>query len=182
MSKHPDDGGGRPTLLDRCGDLVAQSCLAVAAAALLGVVAINGANVIARYVFVSPFSWAEELMLFLMILSVFSGAIAITWRSMHIRIDTFIDLAPRLVRQAALAIGALVSIAAILTIVFASARIVSILYQLDQRSDALDLPSWIPQSFLTIGLAVTALMIAVRTLQALARGTKPAGPGAETGL
>jgi TRAP-type transport system small permease protein len=182
MSAPPDHGSGRPPLVDRCGDLVAQSCLAVAAAALLVVVAINGANVLARYVFLSPFSWAEELMLFLMILSVFAGAIAITWRGLHIRIDTFIDLAPLLVRQVSLAIGALVSIAAILTIALASARIVSVLYQIDQRSDALELPSWIPQSFLTISLAVIALMIAVRTLQALARGTKPPGPGPETAL
>jgi C4-dicarboxylate transporter DctQ subunit len=182
MSAPPDQGSSRPPLVDRCGDLVAQACLAVAAAALLAVVAINGANVIARYVFISPFSWAEELMLFLMILSVFAGAIAITWRGMHIRIDTFVDLAPPLVRQAALVIGALVSIAAILTITFARARIVLILHRLDQRSDALELPSWIPQSFLTISLAVIALMIAVRTLQALARGTKPPGPGPETAL
>ena len=182
MSGQPDDHKERLTLVDRCGDLVTQACLTVAAAALIGVVAINGANVLARYVFISPFSWAEEAMLFLMILSVFSGAIAVTWRGIHIRIDTFIDLAPPAVRQVVLATGALVSIAAILTIVFASARLISILHQLDQRSDALELPSWIPQSFLTIGLAVIALMIAVRTLQALIRGTKPEKPGAETGL
>ena len=68
-----------------------QFCLAIAAGALLCIVAINGANVVARYLFGTPFSWAEELMLFLMILSVFSGAIAITWRNLHIRIDTFVD-------------------------------------------------------------------------------------------
>ena len=71
---------------------------------------VNGANVIARYVFGTPFSWAEELMLFLMILSVFAGAIAVTWRNLHIRIDTFVERAAPQIRQAALAVGALVSI------------------------------------------------------------------------
>jgi TRAP-type C4-dicarboxylate transport system permease small subunit len=114
MSGQPDDHKERLTLVDRCGDLVTQACLTVAAAALIGVVAINGANVLARYVFISPFSWAEEAMLFLMILSVFSGAIAVTWRGIHIRIDTFIDLAPPAVRQVVLATGALVSIAVLI--------------------------------------------------------------------
>ena len=181
MDQGTEDSGRRSALVDRLGDALTRGCLAIAAASLLCIVAINGANVLARYLFLSPFSWAEELMLFLMILSVFSGAIAITWRNMHIRIDTFIDLAPPAVRQVALATGAIVSIAAILTIVLASANIVSLLYQIDQRSDALDLPSWIPQSFLTIGLAVIALLMAVRTVLALVRpaASAPTGPGSE---
>lgn len=178
MNGPANDGGARRALVDRCGDLLARACLCVAATALLGIVAVNGANVVARYVFGSPFSWGEELMLFLMILSVFAGAIAVTWRNMHIRIDTFIDLAPRPVRHAAMAIGTLVSIVAILVIVHASANIVSVLYQIDQRSDALELPSWIPQSFLTIGLAVIALLMAVRTILAIVR---PAAVPQESG-
>lgn len=177
MNENPNLGGNRPTLVDRCGEALSRTCLTIAAAALLAIVAINGANVLARYIFISPFSWAEELMLFLMILSVFSGAIAVTWRNTHIRIDTFIDLAQPAVRRTAMAIGAIVSITAILTIVYASANIVSLLHQLDQRSDALDLPSWIPQSFLTIGLAVIALLIAVRTILSLVRATAPAPAG-----
>ena len=176
MSSNPQQGGPQPALIDRCGNFLAQLCLAIAAGALLCIVAINGANVVARYLFGSPFSWAEELMLFLMILSVFAGAIAVTWRNLHIRIDTFVDLASPRIRRAALTIGALVSIAVILTIVYASARIVGVLQKLDQRSDALDLPSWIPQSFLTIGLAVIALLIGVRTVLELVRPKPPAPP------
>ncbi len=175
MSANPRQGGPQPALIDRCGDFLTQLCLAIAAGALICIVAINGANVVARYLFGSPFSWAEELMLFLMILSVFAGAVAVTWRNLHIRIDTFIDLVSPPVRKAALAIGAIVSIAVILTIVYASARIVGILHKLDQRSDALDLPSWIPQSFLTIGLAVIALLIGVRTVLEFTR-SKPSAP------
>jgi C4-dicarboxylate transporter DctQ subunit len=176
MNANPNDDGARPALIDRCGEWLTQFCLAIAAGALICIVAINGANVVARYLFGSPFSWAEELMLFLMILSVFAGAIAVTWRNIHIRIDTFIDLASPRIRQAALAIGALVSIAVILTIVYASGRIVTVLHKLDQRSDALDLPSWIPQSFLTIGLAVIALLIGVRTILTLVRSAPSAPP------
>ena len=68
MSINPQQRGPQPALVDRCGDFLAQFCLAIAAGALICIVAINGANVVARYLFGSPFSWAEELMLFLMIL------------------------------------------------------------------------------------------------------------------
>jgi TRAP-type C4-dicarboxylate transport system permease small subunit len=167
MSETRDLAGGRQSLINRFGDGLSKVCLAVAAIALFAVVAINGANVVARYVFGAPFSWAEELMLFLMILSVFSGAIAVTWRDMHIRIDTFADRAPPQVRRIAQVVGTLVAIAAIVTVTFASARIVMLLQEFDQRSDALNAPSWIPQSFVTIGLGTIALLMAVKLLLAL---------------
>ena len=78
-------------LIDRAGEALTRVCLAIAAISLLSIVAINGANVIGRYFFGRPFSWAEELMLYLMILGVFSGGIAVTWRNMHIRIDTVVE-------------------------------------------------------------------------------------------
>src|SRR5262245_14279147 len=91
MSDNVEPAGRPSGLIDRLGDALTRLCLAIAAASLVCIVAINGANVIGRYFFGRPFSWAEELMLFLMILGVFSGAIAITWRNMHIRIDIVIE-------------------------------------------------------------------------------------------
>ena len=38
-----------------------------------------------------PDPWAEEAMIMFMILGVFTGAIAVTWRNVHIRIDTFVE-------------------------------------------------------------------------------------------
>jgi TRAP-type C4-dicarboxylate transport system permease small subunit len=166
------EGGPRPGLIDRIGEGLTQFVLAVAAASLLCIVAVNGANVVARYVFRSPFPWGEELMLFLMILAVFSAAIAVTWRNMHIRIETFVELASPAVRRIALVMSTVVSIAAILTVVVSSARVVMLLYELDQRSDALDLPSWIPQSFIPIGLGTIALIMAVKLVLVLVQARR----------
>ena len=167
--------GQPPGLVDRLGEGLTQLCLAIAAASLLCIVVVNGANVVARYLFRAPFPWAEELMLFLMILAVFAGAIAVTWRNLHIRIDTFIERAPPAVRRAALVIGTLVSIAAIVTVTTASVRIVGLMYELDQRSDALQAPSWIPQSFVSIGLGMIALLMAIKLVVALLEARR-AGP------
>ena len=154
--------------------MLTQLCLALAGVSLLLIVAINGANVAARYLFRAPFPWAEELMLFMMILAVFSGAIAVTWRNLHIRIDTFIDRAPPAVRLAAIAISTGISIGAIAVVTYASLRIVVLLYELEQRSDALRAPSWIPQSFVPIGLGVIALLMAVKfVLAVLDARTRP---------
>ena len=167
-------GSGVEGVVNRIGNSLAHICLAVAGIALLCIVVINGANVVARYMFGSPFSWAEELMLFLMILSVFAGAIAVTWRNLHIRIDTFVDRMSPPVRRAALAIGSLVSIAVITIVTLHSAHIVSLLRILDQRSDALNAPSWIPQSFVTIGLGTIATIIAVKLAMSLIATRKDA--------
>ena len=48
-----------------------------------------------------------------------------------------------------------------------------LLYGFDQRSDALNAPSWIPQSFVAIGLGTIALMMAVKLVQALIRPPSP---------
>lgn len=150
-------------------DGISQACLVIAALSLLCIVAINGANVVARYFFGRAFSWAEELMLFLMILGVFTGAVAVTWRNLHIRIDTLVERLPPAIGRAAMLVAALASIAILAVVTFASFRLVSLLQSMDQRSDALNAPSWLPQSFLTIGLGMMALMMLARIVVSLRR-------------
>ena len=50
-------------------------------------------------------------MLFLMILGVFSGAVAVTWRNLHIRIDTLVERLPPPIRRATMLVASLASIA-----------------------------------------------------------------------
>jgi len=168
----PSDTGPRGGLIDRVGEGLTQFVLGIAGASLLGIVVVNGANVVARYLVRSPFPWAEELMLFMMILAVFAAAIAVTWRNLHIRIDTFVDRASPAVGRIAFAVGTIVSIAAIMTVVVSSFRVVVLLYELDQHSDALAVPSWIPQSFVPIGLGTIALIMGIKLLLALANGRR----------
>jgi TRAP-type C4-dicarboxylate transport system permease small subunit len=154
--------GTRNELVGRICQRLANGCRAIAGIALLIIVAINGANVGARYFFGWPFSWAEELMLFCMILAVFAGAIAVTWLNAHIRIDTFVERVSPAFQRAARVIATAASVAVLLPIIYASQGIVSLLYSFDQRTDALDAPMWIPQSFVTIGLTMVALVMVVR--------------------
>jgi len=155
--------------VNRLGDAVCRICLIVAALALLAVVAINVANVTGRYVFGSPFTWADELMLFLMILIVFTAAPVAAWRGQHIRIEVLIDFVPIAARRWLIAIVAIISTVVLLIVAVAGYRIVTMLYLFDQRSDALHMPMWIPQAFLVGGLALMAVMFVAAVLSGRTR-------------
>ena len=148
--------------VERLGDAVAAGCMGLAAVALGVIVAVNGANVIGRYFFGRPIAWAEELMLFLMIFIVFSGCAAVTWRQIHIRIDVVVSRFPERASRWTHWLVAAVSVLVMATIAWAGFAIVSLLYAFDQRSDALDVPMWIPQSFVAAGMALNAALLVLR--------------------
>ena len=149
-------------LVGLVGDGIARICLAIAAIGLLCIVSINCVNVVGRYFFGSPISWAEELMLFLMVLVVYAGAVAVTWRNMHIRIDTLIMSLPIAAHRIANVFAPVVSIAVLVVVSLTGFQIVAMLQVFDQRSDALHLPMWIPQAFVTGGIGLMALLIVAR--------------------
>src|SRR5258708_16224730 len=132
MADMPSDIPATRGFLNWLCDGIAHICVVIAGLALLCIVAINGANVVARYFFGSPFSWAEELMLFLMILGVFTGAVAVTWRNLHIRIDTLVDRLPPTLRRAVSVIATLASVAILMIVMVASFRLVSLLQSMAQ--------------------------------------------------
>ena len=150
---------------------IANLGLALAAAALLFVVAVNAANIIARYVFRSAFSWAEESMLFAMIFGVYVGAISVAWQQAHIRIDAFLNLAPVSWRRPLHIFSTLVLVGILVPVVIASYQVVTLLFQFDQRSDALQFPMWIPQGVVPVSLTLIILL-------ALARLVDPKAPDA----
>ena len=144
------------------GESVSAIGLIVAAICLIVIVIINGANVVARYLFSSPFSWAEEAMVYILIAGVFWGAIAVAWRQADICIDIFISYATGRARQM-LQIGTnLISIAILCWLVFVSARVTIQLGTFDLRSTALNLPMWIPNTAFVSGLLLVVLMMAAR--------------------
>src|SRR5687767_15158718 len=67
--------------------LLHRAPLTLAAALLLISIAINFANVIARYLFLAAFYWAEEAMIYLTIWSIFLAAIAVTYDGGHLTMD-----------------------------------------------------------------------------------------------
>jgi TRAP-type C4-dicarboxylate transport system permease small subunit len=165
-SKLPETRTGRILLL--AGNAVSHAGLCAAAVALLAIVVINAANVIGRYFFRSPFSWAEEAMVFLMIMGVFAGSVSAAWNRAHIRIDAFLSVMPRCLRGALEGVTALITIAILLPIGIVSYQVTGMLLEFDQRSDALHLPVWIPQGAVPVALFLMVLMMAIRLVSGAA--------------
>ena len=77
------------------------------------------------------------------------GAIAVTWRNLSMHINTLVERIPPAMRRVVTVVASLASIGIITVVTVASFRLVSLLQSMDQRSDALNAPSWLPQSFVT---------------------------------
>ena len=131
---------------------------------LVASVALNFANVVGRYFFSTSIYWAEETMLFLMVGCVFLGGGVVAWSGRQIRMDVILGLLPRRLREALELFSELVFMATAATIVVFAWPVIRDLYEFDQRSQSADIPLVIPQSLIPIGLAIMALLVAVRLL------------------
>jgi TRAP-type C4-dicarboxylate transport system permease small subunit len=131
---------------------------------LIASVALNFANVIGRYFFSVSIPWAEEAMLFLMVGCVFLGNGVVAWSGRQIRMDIIISRLPPKVREALDLFSELVLIATTVTIAIFAWPVIRDLAAFDQRSQAGDFPLVIPQALVPIGLAIMALLVAVRLL------------------
>lgn len=144
------------------GESASSLGIAIAAICLITIVGINFANVVARYVFNSPFSWAEEAMIFIAIAGVFWGAIAVAWRDVDIRIETFIDLTTGRTRHVLRIITNLISIFVLSWLFLIGRRVTFQVFEFDLRSPALNMPMWIPHAALISGLLLIILTIFAR--------------------
>ena len=147
----------------RRGATALIAVLRVAAGAMLvGSVGINFANIIGRYVLSVSLSWAEEAMLFLMIGSVFLAAAPVGWMGRHIRMDVVVSLLPPRFRAAFELFSDLVTIATCVLVAIFAWPVMTMLTELDQRSQSANIPLVIPQAAVPVGLVLMALLIAVR--------------------
>ena len=134
----------------------------IAALCLIIDVIINGANVVARYVFYQPFSWAEDAMVYIMIAGVFWGGAAAAWRQIDIHIDAFVNLAAPRLRATLRLLANLIAIAVLGTLFEVGLRAIIQLYGYGQRNDALGMPVWIAHAAFASGLLLILLMSIAR--------------------
>jgi TRAP-type C4-dicarboxylate transport system permease small subunit len=127
-------------------------------------VALNFGNIIGRYYLHSSISWAEEVMLFLMVGCVFLGSGMVTWSGRHIRMDIVVRLMPEQLQVALNLISELVFLVTAITLLIFAWPVIQQLIAFDQRSMAADVPLAIPQAMIPIGLAIMALLVVVRLI------------------
>jgi TRAP-type C4-dicarboxylate transport system permease small subunit len=142
-----------------------MATLRVAAGAMLvASVGINFVNIIGRYVFSASITWAEEAMLFLMIGCVFLGAGPVGYLGRHIRMDVVVLALPTRARRFFEVFSDVVTVFTCIMLAMFAWPVVSMLAELNERSDTANIPLAIPQSALPLGLLLTAFLIAVRLI------------------
>jgi TRAP-type C4-dicarboxylate transport system permease small subunit len=135
---------------------------AVAGVLLVASIALNFANVVGRYFFNASIFWAEEVMLFLMVGCVFLGNGVVAWSGRQIRMDVIVAMMPEKLRNALHLFSELAFLLTALMIVTFSFPVIRDLYDFDQRSQSAEVPLYIPQSLVPIGLLIMALLVVVR--------------------
>jgi len=154
-----------------------MAALRLAAGAMLAAsVAINFANIVGRYFLSVSLSWAEEAMLFLMIGCVFLGAGPVGWAGRHIRMDVVVSLLPPRARKVFDIFSDLVTIATCVALAVFAWPVMTMLTDLDQRSQSANIPLVIPQAALPLGLLLMALLIAIRLFVQGVRHDKVVAP------
>ena len=136
---------------------------------LVASVALNFANVVGRYFFNASIYWAEEVMLFLMVGCVFLGNGVVAWSGRQIRMDVIVGMMPRRCASARSLFRARLHRDRMTIVVFAW-PVIRDLYDFDQRSQSAEVPLYIPQALIPIGLSIMALLVVVRLITGGDRG------------
>ena len=140
---------------------------ALTAVFMLVAVALNFANIVGRYVFLQPIASAEEIMLFLMVGTVFLGNAVVGYEGKQLRMDVLLRASPRRLRQGLEIAADLTMIAVCVILIWIGWPAVQMLAEFDQRSPAAEIPMVIPQALVPIGLGLNACLVTVRLLVSL---------------
>ena len=152
-----------PTSLSRSArSLVAGLPRTVVGLLLLGSIALNFINVVARYGFDAPIVWADEILTYLVIWFVFLGACLVAWRDDHLRIDVVSGLCPPPVRPVLALVSTVATVGISLFMTVQAYEVISLMVQTGQRSTAAGIPMTVPHAALLVGFLLIALVQVVR--------------------
>jgi TRAP-type C4-dicarboxylate transport system permease small subunit len=138
-------------------------------------VAINFANIIGRYFFSVSISWAEEIMLFLMVGCVFFGSCAVAWQGRQIKMDVVVGMLPPKIRELLELLSQLTFLAAAVCVAYFAWPVIQQLAEFDERSQAANFPLVIPQALVPIGFTLMGVLVVLRLITH--RHTRARRPG-----
>ncbi len=146
------------------------------AVAFVVAVCLNFGNVIGRYGFGVTLIWADEVQIYIMIWMAFLGAVVVSWRRMHLRMDLLVKMLPAFWRKCVsfAELAAMIALAGVVT--WVSGQYAFAMFKLNRLSDVAQLPMWIPHGGVTLGFSLILLIALWHLWQIIARrgAEKPA--------
>lgn len=163
-----------PSALDRWIGWLTWLAAALGAGVVLLMMAVVGHSVVNRYILGTPVTWTDELSGYLVVALVMLGAAEALRRGDHISVDLITSrLGKRGQRIAEIWGNAMVLVVAVSLLISARATLeYSISFGILSEG-YLEVPMWIPQSFLVLGAALLALVAVANLLRRKKRDGAP---------
>jgi TRAP-type C4-dicarboxylate transport system permease small subunit len=150
------------SVLSRLEEVLIGGVRIIVGAAIFVSIAINFANIAGRYLFSEPLVWAEEILSYLMVWSVFLGAVLVTWEGRHIKMDLISAQFRPPVSWILNAITVGVFAAVCGFMVVQSWTVVSMARQIDQRSVAAEIPMALAHAGVLLGFGGMLVAVLLR--------------------
>jgi len=156
-------------MIDRLFVRATRAIELLLALAFIAAVALNFVNVVGRYLLGWTILGSDEVQIFIMVGMTFLGAVVVTWREQHLRMDVIARLCPAPV-QALLRWIDLALMAVLCGFVFyESATYAYQMFRLGRLSDTADVPMWIPHGAAALGFGLITLIAVWRGVVAVLR-------------
>ena len=153
------------SVLSRVEGMLIGGVRIIVGASIFVSIGINFANIAGRYLFSEPILWAEEILNYLMVWSVFLGAVLVTWEGRHIKMDL---ISARFRPPASLILN-IVTVAVFAGIcvfmIIQSWTVTSMAQQIDQRSVAAEMPMMYAHVAVLLGFAGMLVAVLLRIPQ-----------------
>jgi TRAP-type C4-dicarboxylate transport system permease small subunit len=145
-------------MVDKALDWLARVIELVLAFAFIVAVLLNFTNVVGRYLFGLSLLGSDEVQVFIMVAMTFLGAVVVTRRNEHLRMDVLVRFMPAAVRV-------LLRIAEQLLLILLAGFVLSQSYfyaaqmfRIGRASDMAGVPMWIPHGTVALGFALILLV------------------------
>ena len=150
------------SVLTRVEGMLISAVRVIVGAAIFVSIGINFANIAGRYLFSLPIVWAEEILNYLMVWSVFLGAVLVTWEGRHIKMDLISQRIASPAKEVLNGITVAVFIAVCVFMIFQSWTVTTLALRLDQRSVAAEIPMALAHVAVLLGFIGMLLAILLR--------------------
>jgi TRAP-type transport system small permease protein len=170
-------------VIDKLFERTARAIALTLALAFVFAVGLNFSNVVGRYVFGRSILWGDEVQIFIMVAITFLGAVVVTWRQQHLKMDVLVRMLPRPLR-AAFKVLELILMLAICAFVFVQSQDYTLrMLDIGRTSDTAGVPMWIPHGSLALGfglIMLVCLALGWRAIRSRSIGDETAQPRRES--
>ena len=162
-------------MIDKAFDRIARVIELVLAFAFILAVLLNFSNVVGRYLFGISLLGSDEVQVFIMVGMTFLGAVVVTRRNHHLRMDVLVQFMPLPVRVA-LRIAEQLLLAALACFVLTQSYFYARqMFRIGRTSDMAGVPMWIPHGTVALGFALIFIIAIWRTVAILRRQPDASG-------